>query len=258
MLSFTDIHKSFGSTKVLKGINLSIKQGELVAMIGASGCGKTTLIRTINGFVIPDAGKVFFEGEDINYSNATKLRKIRKKVGMIYQLFNLVDRTTSLQNVLTGVLGRMDHGLDSTLSLFGIFGKENTLKAMEYLDFVGIKSKHHWRVDKLSGGQKQRVAIARALMQEPHLLLADEPIANLDPKTAKKLLALLSQINREKGLTIITVLHHIDFVRNYFDRVIGIKDGEVVFDDKPERLDESTLDYIYGNHGDEALALATA
>ncbi len=257
MLKFENIQKKFGNNLVLKGINLEIKKGEFVALIGASGCGKTTLIRTVNGFVVPDGGRVIFENEEIDYKNSKKLRQIRKKVGMIYQLFNLVERTNSLHNVLTGVLGKMDQGIDFFLSLIGFFGKENKKKALELMEFVGIRDKSDTRVDKLSGGQKQRVAVARALMQEPHLLLADEPIANLDPKAAKKLLDLLKEINQKKGITIVTVLHHIDFIKTHFNRIVAIKEGEIVFDGKPEELSDNLLEYIYGVEIEEALEWAT-
>ncbi len=250
MLKFKNIHKRFGEKEVLKGINLEIKEGEFVAIIGASGCGKTTLIRTVNGFIIPNEGEVYLDNEKIDYKDYAKLRKIRKKVGMVYQLFNLVERTNSLQNVLHGSLGSCQ-GIENFLSILGIFKKEKINKAIEYLNYVGLKDSIHDRADKLSGGQKQRVAIARALMQKPSLLLADEPIANLDPSTSHKILSLLKKINEETKLTTIVVIHHIDFVKSYFNRIIGMKNGIIVYDGNYDNLDEEKLHFIYSEHLDE-------
>lgn len=246
MLRFFDVHKSFGQKKVLRGINLEIRKGEFVAIIGASGCGKTTLIRVANGFVVPDRGEVFIGDERINYADPKKLREIRRKIGMIYQLFNLVERSSALQNVLNGSLGHY-RGMGGLLATFGIFRRESVTKAIEYLNYVGLSDCTKERADRLSGGQKQRVAIARALMQEPLILLADEPIANLDPKTSHRILGLLKRINKDTGLTTVVVIHHIDFVQSYFDRVIGIKDGVVVFDGRYDDLKEDILEYIYSD-----------
>ncbi len=251
MLTITDVHKSFGNHHVLKGVSLHVEKGEFVAVIGASGCGKTTLIRSINGFVVPEKGSILFDGQPVEHNNIHKLRQLRKKVGMIYQLFNLVERTSAQHNVLCGALGRLDSGRGFLKSLLGFFGKRNIAKARDLLGFVGMEDRLHIRADKLSGGQKQRVAIARALMQDPLLLLADEPIANLDPKTSTKILELLRKINQEKQLTIVTVIHHIDFVKDHFSRVIAMKDGVIVFDGPPESLDGPTLDDIYSGEETE-------
>jgi phosphonate transport system ATP-binding protein len=255
MLLIKDVHKSFGDHHVLRGISLRVDKGEFVAVIGASGCGKTTLIRSINGFVVPEKGSIVFNGEKVEYNSPHKLRKLRKKVGMIYQLFNLVERTSARHNVLCGCLGNLDTGTGFIKSLIGFFGIKEIEKARDLLGFVGMEDRLNTRADKLSGGQKQRVAIARALMQDPLLLLADEPIANLDPKTSTMIIELLKKINREKQLTIVTVIHHIDYVKSHFSRVIAMKDGVIVHDGPPQALDRDTLDYIYSG---EEVEICTA
>ncbi|MBF0506706.1 MAG: phosphonate ABC transporter ATP-binding protein [Nitrospirae bacterium] len=245
MLCVEGINKRFNGRQVLSNLNLRVGSGETVALIGSSGSGKTTLIRTINGFVVPDSGRVAIQGKDIDYRNREALRQTRKRIGMVYQLFNLVERASALDNVMSGALGRMDRGIHLLVSTVGFFQKEDRDKAMDVLRFVGIEDKANERVDRLSGGQKQRVAIARALMQEPELLLADEPVANLDPKTGRKILELFLKINVGKGITVITVLHHIEAVRDHFRRVAAIKDGTVCFDGKVDELTGDHIDYIY-------------
>ncbi len=251
MLEINNIRKSFNGREVLKGVSLNVKDSEYVAMIGRSGSGKTTLVRMVNGFVIPDAGTITVKGTPINYHNGEELRQARKKIGMIYQLFNLVDRSTAIDNVLTGALGRMDSGLDLLSSSIGIFPKEEKEKALELLQFVGLGERAYQRVDKLSGGEKQRVAIARALMQEPYLLLADEPIANLDPKSSKKILDLLKKVNEEKGITVITILHHLESVKDSFDRVVAMKEGTICYDGRVCDLHSNWMNEIYGTEEEQ-------
>ncbi len=245
MLCVEDVNKRFNGRQVLTNLNLRVGNGEAVAIIGPSGSGKTTLIRTINGFVVPDSGRVAIQGENINYRNKEALRQTRKRIGMVYQLFNLVERASALDNVMSGALGRLDRGVDLLMSTVGFFQKKDRDKAMDVLGFVGIENKANERVDRLSGGQKQRVAVARALMQEPELLLADEPIANLDPKTGKKILELFLKINIAKGITVISVLHHLEAVRDHFSRVAAVKDGTVCFDGKVDELTNDYIDFIY-------------
>jgi len=253
MLEINNVKKSFNGREVLKGVSLNVKDSEYVAMIGRSGSGKTTLVRMVNGFVIPDAGTIKVKGTPINYHNGEELRKARKKIGMIYQMFNLVDRSTAIDNVLTGALGRMDSGLDLLSSSIGIFPREEKEKALEMLQFVGLGERAYQRVDKLSGGEKQRVAIARALMQEPYLLLADEPIANLDPKTSNKILDLLKKVNEEKGITVITILHHLESVKDSFDRVVAMKEGTICYDGRVRDLSSNWMNEIYGTEEEQEL-----
>ncbi|MFZ5453591.1 MAG: phosphonate ABC transporter ATP-binding protein [Thermodesulfobacteriota bacterium] len=245
MVKMENIQKHFNGHQVLKGISLKVKPGEVAAIIGPSGSGKTTLIRTINGFVVPDAGKVLVGGQEINYRDRELLRRTRKKIGMVYQLFNLVERTSVLENVLSGALGRLDRGFYLFSSILGFFTRREREMSMELLSFVHLEDKAYERVDCLSGGQKQRVAIARALMQQPELLLADEPIANLDVRTSRKIMELLLRINAEKGITLLTVLHHLESVKEYCPRVIGVKDGAISFDGAAQGLDKNLLREIY-------------
>ncbi|MDW8097690.1 MAG: phosphonate ABC transporter ATP-binding protein [Aquificaceae bacterium] len=253
VVDFEGVSKSFGRHVVLKEISLRIEKGSMTAIIGPSGSGKTTLVSMINGFVAPSTGRVLVEGRQVNYKNPRALKELRKRVGMVYQLFNLVDRLTALQNVLTGALGRYDKLHKSLVATLGFFSREDYAKAMELLDYVGLADKAYHRVDKLSGGQKQRVAIARALMQEPAILLADEPIANLDPKTSRRIMDLFAKINKEKGITVICVLHHVDILKDYFDRIIAVSEGSIYYDGPPHDLDEDLLKEIYKFEEEEAL-----
>jgi phosphonate transport system ATP-binding protein len=245
MIKAVDLRKRFNGYEVLAGVSFRVRKGEPVALIGPSGSGKTTLIRTINGFVVPDSGTISVAGQEIMYHAPESLRQTRKKIGMIYQLFNLVERSSALANVMSGALGRLDRGLSFVSSTSGFFSRPEREKALELLRFVDIEEKARERVDRLSGGQKQRVAIARALMQEPELLLADEPIANLDPRASRKIIELLVRINQEKKITLITVLHHLDYVRNYFERVIALKDGVICFDGDTRNLNDHRVHNVY-------------
>ena len=245
MIKIRSYSKRFKDHVVLSDINIEIKEGENVVLIGASGSGKTTLVRSINGMVTPDSGEVLVGNEKIHFKDRKALRQNRKHIGMIYQGFNLVERTTALHNVLTGALGRLDSGMNLIKSTLGFFMKNEREKAREMMSFVKIEDKHDRRVDKLSGGEKQRVAIARALMQEPRVMLADEPTANLDPETTKNIIKLLMKINREKNVTLVAVLHDVETARNYFDRVIALRGGGVYFDGKTSDLKDSCIKDIF-------------
>lgn len=245
MIVIRNLTKNYTGNFVLRGINLDVMRKEAVAIIGPSGSGKTTLIRTINGFVKPDSGTVSIDGKPIDYYNKGSLRNLRKRIGMIYQLFNLVERTSVLENVLAGSLGRYDTAAGLLMSTVGFFKREDIDSARELLRYVGLENKGKERVDRLSGGEKQRVAIARALMQNPDILLADEPVANLDPKTSKKIIELLLRINQERGITLLCVLHHLETVENNFERVVALNQGRIIYDGKVSSLNRSELLAIY-------------
>ena len=255
MVIMENIRKGFNGKNILDGVDFSVRSGEAIAIIGPSGSGKTTMIRIINGFVVPDSGRVIVKNKEINYAKKCSLRSIRKRVGMIYQLFNLVERSSVLQNVMSGSLGRLDKGLGLVSSTIGLFPKREKEKALELLRYVDIEDKADERVDRLSGGQKQRVAIARALMQDPEVLLADEPIANLDPKTSKRIMELLLRINMQRNITVLCVLHHPDIVKEYFNRTIALKNGKICYDGDTLTITQDHIQHIYGfKEGIECIA----
>ena len=228
--------------KALRNINLQINDGEFVIIIGSSGAGKSTLIRTINGFVKISEGELIVNGKNIKNLNEKELRILRREIGMIFQNFNLVKRISVLRNVLIGRLGY----ISTIKSIFNLFGKEDIELAFENLRRVGIEDKAYVRADQLSGGQQQRVAIARALTQKPKIILADEPVASLDPPTAKVVMDYLKQFNKELGITTIINLHDIDLVMEYGKRVIGLRNGEIIYDGKVENINDKVLKEIYG------------
>jgi phosphonate transport system ATP-binding protein len=228
--------------KALRNINLQINDGEFVIIIGPSGAGKSTLIRTINGFVKISEGELIVNGKNIKNLNEKELRILRREIGMIFQNFNLVKRISVLRNVLIGRLGY----ISTIKSIFNLFSKEDIELAFENLRRVGIEDKAYVRADQLSGGQQQRVAIARALTQKPKIILADEPVASLDPPTAKVVMDYLKQFNRELGITTIINLHDIDLVMEYGKRVIGLRNGEIIYDGKVENINDKVLKEIYG------------
>ena len=239
MLEIKNLKKTFeNGTQALDGIHLNIKEGEFVALLGPSGSGKTTLLRSINGLEKIDHGSIFFENEKINNHS---LVQIRKKTGMIFQEFNLINNLSTINNVLTGLL----NSETSIKSLFYLFTKEQKIKALKALDTVGLLNKAYDRVDQLSGGQRQRVGIARAIIKKPKLLLADEPVSSLDPKSAELILSLLSKINKEFKITIICNLHQIDLATKYSNRIIGLLDGKINFNEESKKINKKMIQSIY-------------
>ncbi len=241
--------KSFNKIAALRDVSFSVVDGEMIALVGASGSGKSTLLRNLNGLQKADQGTVEIYGAPIqvNGSLHSNVRKLRSQMGFIFQQFNLVERLTILENVLIGNLSRIP-SLRSTLRWFTQLEKEQALAALER---VGILQHAYKRASDLSGGQRQRVAIARCLMQGAHIILADEPIASLDPESARKVMELLTGLNREHGITVITSLHQIQMVRHYFKRAIALRDGEVRFDGEVSILDDLKLNEIYGAAAEE-------
>jgi len=234
------------SEEAVNNVNLHIKKGESVVIIGSSGSGKSTLLKCINRLLEPTSGKILINGEDIINSKKKKAEKIRGSIGMIFQNFNLIERETVLSNALNGRL-RFNRTLKS---VFGRFSKEDYAITENNLKIVGLYDDRNERVANLSGGQKQRVAIARALSQKPDIILADEPVSNLDPKLMKEIMDLLKSICEEKGITLVTSLHFLDFAKRYGSRIIGMREGKVVFDGKPEELTEKDIVDIYGKTKD--------
>lgn len=230
-------------TTALNGIDLVVQPGEFIVVIGPSGAGKSTLIRCINRLADANEGKILFKGKDVLQSGRRDIRKLRREIGIVFQQFNLINRVSVLKNVLHGRLGYMG-GLRGAL---GLYSKEDIQTAMKLLERVGLADKAHNRADDLSGGQQQRVAIARALIQKPQLMLADEPIASLDPASSDKIMRSLQEIVQRDGIPCIVNLHQIDMARKFATRVVGIRQGAKVFDGPPERLTEDMIRHIY--HG---------
>jgi phosphonate transport system ATP-binding protein len=238
-------------TVALKDVNMSVEDGEFLVIIGLSGSGKSTLLRCINRLIDPTEGQIFLDGADVTKASASELRQIRQHIGMVFQQFNLVKRSKVLTNVLSGRLGYVN----PLLSLLGIWSKDDRERAFRALDRVGIKEKAGERADALSGGQQQRVGIARTLMQEPKLILADEPVASLDPVLSHSILQYLEQLNKE-GITVLCSLHFLDLVHRYATRVIALKDGVKVFEGLPEEIDRGKFKEIYGEEAQEVRATA--
>lgn len=233
-------------TRALHEVSFTVEDGEFVAIIGLSGAGKSTLLRCINRLIEPTSGRVIWNGIDITAASPRELRKIRRQIGMIFQQFNLVKRATVLTNVLTGRLGYVN----PWLSLLGYFPPSEVQRAMRALERVGLADLADKRADELSGGQQQRVGIARALMQEPRLLLADEPVASLDPVLAHSILRYIEELNRKDGVTVLCSLHFLDLVHRYATRAIGLKDGIKVFDGRPDEIDDRRFKEIYGQEAE--------
>ncbi|MBB4824746.1 phosphonate transport system ATP-binding protein [Sporosarcina luteola] len=242
MIEFIQVEKTYGNhIKALLDINLKIEQGEFVAVIGLSGAGKSTLIRCINRMHDITGGQLIVDNIKVNQLKGREIRKFRKRIGMIFQSFNLVTRTTVIRNVLVSFVP----DLPFWRKVSGLFSKEHKIKALSALDQVGILDKAYIRVDQLSGGQQQRVALARTLAQQPDIILADEPIASLDPVTAKQVMDDFKRINEEMDISIIMNIHHVEIALAYAGRIIGVREGRIVFDGKAEDVTEDILNYIY-------------
>ena len=231
-LKIKNLKKNFKNTVAINGVNLEIEEGKVTGIIGRSGSGKSTLLRMINRLVDPSEGSIEFNNKIITNMKGKELRKWRSECAMIFQQFNLVDRLDVITNVLIGSLGRNY----KFFNLFGFFSKEEKINALRNLERFELSEKSLQKAGTLSGGQQQRVAIARALMQNPKILLADEPISSLDPKNSKKVMDDIFKINREDGITVICNLHSLEIAKKYCDRLIGLSDGEVLFDGNPNEL----------------------
>ncbi len=248
ILQVDNIHKIYPSgTHALKGVSFDVKEGEFLVIIGLSGSGKSTLLRCINRLHEPTSGIIHFLDKDITHVKGRELRELKQQIGMVFQQFNLIKRRNVLTNVITGRLGR----LGTFQSITENFSSELIEEAMNALRIVGIEEKAHIRADALSGGQQQRVAIARSLMQNPKLLLADEPVASLDPATSNSVMHYFEKINKELGTTVICNLHFLSLVRKYASRVIALKAGEIIYEGLPQDIDEKWFKTIYGEEAEE-------
>jgi phosphonate transport system ATP-binding protein len=247
MLQIQNLTKIYGGNVLaLDNVSFDIPKGQFLAVIGLSGSGKSTLLRCINRLIDPTSGKIIWNGRDITAANDEELRIIRRKIGMVFQHFNLVHRSSVLTNVLSGRLGYVN----PAWSLLNRFPEQDVEKAMKQLERVGIAEKWRNRADELSGGQQQRVGIARAMMQEPEIILADEPVASLDPVLAHSIMQYLEQINKELGVTIICSLHFLDLVHRYADRVVALNLGRNMFDGPPKEIDDAKFKDIYGKEAE--------
>lgn len=224
-----------------ENINFELKKGEIIGVIGPSGAGKSTLLRCINRLIDPNEGKVYLENEEITSVNSTKVRNVRRRIGMIFQHYNLINRLSVMQNVMHGRLGYMN----TINSTFGIYTEEDKRKAVSLLEMTGLHTFMYNRAGDLSGGQKQRVGILRAIMQEPLLLLCDEPIASLDPASAHIVMDLIRKVAKENNIACLINLHQIDVAIQYSDRIIGMKNGRIIFNDEASKLDEQMIEEIY-------------
>ena len=250
MLKIENLTKVYpNGTVALKNVSFDVPDGEFMVIIGLSGSGKSTLLRCINRLIEPTEGKITWDGTDITAASSTELRHIRQHIGMVFQQFNLVKRSSVLTNVLSGRLGYAN----PWLSLLGIWRGEDRQRAITALERVGISDKAHSRADALSGGQQQRVGIARTIMQEPKLLLADEPVASLDPVLSHSILQYLEVLNKE-GITVICSLHFLDLVHRYATRVVALKDGLKVFEGSAKEIDRPKFKEIYGEEAQEVRA----
>lgn len=247
MLKIQNLTKVYDDgTVALKDVSFEVPDGQFVAVIGLSGSGKSTLLRCINRLIEPTSGEIWWNDVQLSHVSGEELRRARRQIGMIFQHFNLVDRSTVLTNVLSGRLGY----INPIASILGRFPAEDVKRAHASLTRVGIPDKADNRADELSGGQRQRVGIARALMQEPKMILADEPVASLDPALAHSIMRRLQQINREDNITVLCSLHFLDLVQQYSTRAIALNEGQLVFDGTPQEIDDEKFIDIYGREAE--------
>lgn len=243
MLKVVNLTKIYdGGVKALDNVSFEVPDGQFLAVIGLSGSGKSTLLRCINRLIEPTDGQILWHGEDITQASPEEMRRIRRKIGMVFQHFNLVHRSKVLTNVLAGRLGYVN----PVWSLINRFPKADIENAIQKLERVGIADKANHRADELSGGQQQRVGIARALMQDPEMILADEPVASLDPVLAHSIMKHLEDINQKDGVTVLCSLHFLDLVHKYADRVVALNEGKLVFEGMPKDIDDQKFKDIYG------------
>ncbi len=235
-----------GGVLALEDVSFEVPDGRFLAVIGLSGSGKSTLLRCINRLIEPTEGHITWDGVDITKASQEDLRRIRRRIAMVFQHFNLVERSKVLTNVLAGRLGYTN----PALSLVNRFSKDDLERAMRQLERVGLQEKANARADELSGGQQQRVGIARAMMQSPDLILADEPVASLDPVLAHSIMQYLESINSEDGVTVMCSLHFLDLVHRYSDHVIALNEGKLVFEGTPEQIDDAQFEAIYGQEAE--------
>lgn len=247
MLQVKNLTKIYeGGVLALDNVSFEVPKGQFLAIIGLSGSGKSTLLRCINRLIEPTAGQIIWNGIDVTRASPEELRLVRRKIGMVFQNFNLVLRSSVLTNVLAGRLGY----INPAWSLINKFPKEDIQKAIHQLERVGIPDKARARADELSGGQQQRVGIARAMMQDPEMILADEPVASLDPVLAHSIMQYLEKINQEDGVTVLCSLHFLDLVHRYADRAIALNQGRLVFDGVPKEIDDVKFKEIYGREAE--------
>jgi phosphonate transport system ATP-binding protein len=243
MLQIKNLTKIYeGGVKALDNVSFEVPDGQFMAVIGLSGSGKSTLLRCINRLVEPTAGQILWDGVDITAASQEEMRLIRRRIGMVFQHFNLVHRSSVITNVLAGRLGY----INPAWSLLNRFPREDMEKAYKTLERVGIADKARNRADELSGGQQQRVGIARALMQDPKLMLADEPVASLDPVLAHSIMSHLEDINKKDGVSVLCSLHFLDLVHRYADSVVALNEGKLVYEGLPKDIDDKKFKDIYG------------
>ena len=243
MLEIKNLTVEYGNFRAIDNVSFTVKDGEFVAVIGSSGGGKSSLMKAINLLVKPKSGSIKIDEEEMTELSSRKLRMKRRKIGFVFQDYNLIDRLSVIENVLTGRLGYKS----SLKSLLGIFSKEEYENAEKALEKVGLSEKLFVRGDELSGGQKQRVAIAKALVQEPKIILADEPVASLDVNSSKIIMEYFKEINRVQGITVIINIHDVNIALKYADRVIALKKGKIVFDGKGSEITDDVLKRVYEN-----------